>query len=77
MTKYHVDLVRRATLFAEVIVEADSEEEAEEKALASANQDIHRRRGPGVLYWESDEPNADDPEVNEVYEASEDEEVTF
>lgn len=60
VTIFGVILCRENVEFAEVEVEADSEEEAKEKALKIA------RSPRNNLHWESNEYNAKPPYVNEV-----------
>lgn len=55
-----VSLCRETVEFTDVEVEADTKAEAEQKALEIA------RKPKNNLYWEADEHNAKEPEVNET-----------
>ncbi len=69
MARFFVTMTRRITIQAQVDIEADSEEEAREKALELASWDNPRDDRAHGIEWESDRiqwRDATDPEIDRV-----------
>ena len=71
MAKFFITLNRQITIQSQFDIEADTEEEAREKALELASWDNSRDNRANGIEWESDRIHwldATDPEVNRVVE---------
>lgn len=71
MAKFFITMNRQITVRAQFDIEAETEEEAREKALELASWDTPRHNRDKGIDWETDRIqwlDATDPEVNRVVE---------
>ena len=71
MAKFFVTMTRQITIQAQIDIEADTEEEARDKALELASWDNPRDNQANGIEWNSDRTqwiDATDPEVSRVVE---------